>query len=835
MVNTGTVTLQPPAISDTMTRLDGNPGGPIGPLSAPVESGTANNLLDVGETWTYTATYSIGLADVNAGGFENTATATATDQLGNPTSDVSDDGDDGDGNVVDDPTRIEITSEPSLEVEKIVTTPGLVATDEVVFTITARNTGNVTLTAPDIADTLTQIDGTAVGGTVGAPTLISGNAAGIDPGEEWVWELRYVLTQDDVDAGGLSNTATVTGTPPSGPAVSDVSRDGDPADGNTTDDPTEMEIERNPAIEVIKTTISTGDAPGETVVFDIDVRNAGNVTLTGLSLSAEDLTNFDGSALTPDSIVQTAGDAGGLLPVNGTSTYRVTYTIQQSDINAGGVLNSATFQATSPTGAPVVDVSDTGTGDGSTPTPAPIDQIDELTVSKTAGVPIRVDGTLTEVEFEIEIENTGNVTQTGIEVVDDLTGFVAPATLVGVDTPAVTDLNGAAGNGGYDGQTDTLVLDGAVDLDPGQGGTITLTVRYDIAGGNPASPNTVAVSSDRITVPVTATAMVAGITAEPDLFATKSATPQSAIIGDTITYTMTFENRLTTAEGGLTLIDELPAGLEFTPGTATFNGAATPVPDVVGRQLQWPDVTIGAGETITISLQARILGGESGELTNRAFIVAANGSVVSNIASATVTRRAEVLFDCADIIGRVFDDRDFDGVFDEDTEEGLPRVRLVTVDGTLITTDEHGRFSVPCAALPRLDIGSNFQLELDDRTLPTGFFVTTENPRILRVTPGTMTVFNFGATFGQLIEIDLTADAFEADGAPTEALLQGIDRLMQVLAERPSVLELDYFRGGESAEIARRNLEGLEELIEQRWRQVASHDLRIVTSIQRIH
>ncbi|WP_341860924.1 Ig-like domain-containing protein [Gymnodinialimonas sp. 57CJ19] len=835
VVNTGTVTLQPPSINDTMTHLDdGLPGGAIGPLSAPTESGMANNLLDVGETWTYTATYSIVLADVNAGGFQNTATATATDLLGNPTSDVSDDGDDGDGNAVDDPTVVEITGEPSLEVEKIVTTPGLIATDEVVFTITARNTGNVTLTTPDITDMLTQIDGTPVGGPVGVPTLTSGNVAGIDPGEEWVWELRYVLTQDDVDAGGLSNTATVTGTPPSGPDVSDVSRDGDPADGNNSDDPTEMEIERTPSIEVIKNTISVGDTPGEEVIFDIVVRNTGNVTLTGLTLTTEDLTNFDGSALSPDSIVQTAGDTTGLLAVNASATYRVTYTIQQSDINAGGVLNSATFQATSPTGSPVVDISDTGSGGGSTPTPAAINQIDEITVSKTAAVPIRINGTLTQVEFEIEIENTGNVTQTGIEVVDDLTGFVAPATLVGVDTPAVTDLNGAVGNGAYDGQTDTLVLDGAVDLDPGQGGTITLTVRYDIAGGNPASPNTVAVSSDRITMPVTATAVVAGITAEPDLFATKAASPQSAIIGDTITYTMTFENRLTTAEGALTLIDELPAGLEFTPGTATFNGASTPVPDVVGRQLRWPNVTIGAGETVTIALQARILGGESGELTNRAFIMAADGSVVSNIASATVTRRAEVLFDCADIIGRVFDDRDFDGIFDEGTEQGLPRVRLVTVDGTLITTDEHGRFSVPCAALPRADIGSNFQLELDDRTLPTGFFITTENPRILRVTPGTMTVFNFGATFGQLIEIDLTAAAFQANGQPSDALLQGIDRLMQVLGERPSVLELDYYRGEESAELARRNLQVLEELIEQRWRRSADYELRIVTSIARI-
>ncbi|ABD56490.1 beta strand repeat-containing protein [Jannaschia sp. CCS1] len=834
--NTGTVTLQPPTINDTMTRLDpaNTPTGPIGPLSAPAESGTANNLLDVGETWTYTATYVITLDDVNAGGFQNTATATAMDRFGNMASDVSDDGDDGDGNTTDDPTRVEITGAPSLEVEKIVTTPGLVATDEVLFTITAQNTGNVTLDTPLIADTLTQIDGTPVGGTIAAPVLISGNAAGIAPGEAWVWEVRYTLVQDDVDAGGLSNTATVTASPPTGAPINDVSRDGDPNDGNISDDPTQLQIARTPQIEVLKTLISAGDALGQTIVFDISVRNAGNVTLTGLAITSEDLTNFDGSALVPDSVVQTSGDPTGILAVAATSVFRVTYTITQSDIDAGGVLNSATLQATSPTGAPINDISDTGSGTGSTPTPATIAQIDILEVGKTAGIPTRVNGTLTQVVFQIDIQNTGNVTQTGLEVVDDLTGFVAPATLIEVETPAPTGLNGAAGNTAYDGVAVVQLLDGAVDLEPGQGGTITLTVRYDIAGGNPASPNTVSVTSDRITSAETATALVAGITAQPDLFATKTASPQTAILGDTITYTMTFENRLTTAEAGLTLVDELPFGLQYTPGSATFNGLDTPAPVIVGRQLQWPNITLGPSETVTIALQARLGGGDSTELTNRAFILAPDGSILSNIASATVTRRSEALFDCAEILGRVFDDRDFDGVFDAGSEEGLPRVRLVTVDGTLITTDEFGRFSVPCAALPRQRVGSNFQLELDDRTLPTGFFVTSENPRVLRVTPGTMTVFNFGATFGQLIEIDLTAEAFEADGSPSPALAQGIDRLVQVLAERPSVLQLDYYRAGEGQDEARAHVRAVEELVLERWGRNATYNLRVVTNITRL-
>lgn len=52
-------------------------------------------------------------------------------------------------------------------------------------------------------------------------------------------------------------------------------------------------------------------------------------------------------------------------------------------------------------------------------------------------------------------------------------------------------------------------------------------------------------------------------------------------------------------------------------------------------------------------------------------------------------------------------------------EPGLPRARLVTPTGTVITTDEHGRYSVPCAELAG-NTGANFTLKLDPNALPTG-------------------------------------------------------------------------------------------------------------------
>ena len=80
----------------------------------------------------------------------------------------------------------------------------------------------------------------------------------------------------------------------------------------------------------------------------------------------------------------------------------------------------------------------------------------------------------------------------------------------------------------------------------------------------------------------------------------------------------------------------------------------------------------------------------------------------------------EPVFSCGTILGRVFDDRNRDGIFNADggtTEAGLPGVRLVSPNGTAVFTDEFGRFTLPCEALPP-PMGQPFQLKLDERTLP---------------------------------------------------------------------------------------------------------------------
>ncbi|HSX65454.1 MAG TPA: isopeptide-forming domain-containing fimbrial protein, partial [Pseudoxanthomonas sp.] len=68
-------------------------------------------------------------------------------------------------------------------------------------------------------------------------------------------------------------------------------------------------------------------------------------------------------------------------------------------------------------------------------------------------------------------------------------------------------------------------------------------------------------------------------------------------------------------------------------------------------------------------------------------------------------------------------------------ERGIPGVRVASVEGLLIETDQYGRYHL-------VDVPGglrgyrNFILKVDPSTLPPGTVFTTDNPRVRRITPG---------------------------------------------------------------------------------------------------
>ncbi len=78
-------------------------------------------------------------------------------------------------------------------------------------------------------------------------------------------------------------------------------------------------------------------------------------------------------------------------------------------------------------------------------------------------------------------------------------------------------------------------------------------------------------------------------------------------------------------------------------------------------------------------------------------------------------------------------------------EEGIADVKIVTIDGKIITTDSEGRYHIKDIPLEEA-LGNNFILKVDKKSLPVDAEFTTPNPLIKRVNK-TLENYNFGIYF----------------------------------------------------------------------------------------
>jgi hypothetical protein len=215
------------------------------------------------------------------------------------------------------------------------------------------------------------------------------------------------------------------------------------------------------------------------------------------------------------------------------------------------------------------------------------------------------------------------------------------------------------------------------------------------------------------------------------------------------------------------------------------------------------------------------------------LLALAAGLALGNPAMAISTRFADPTFDCADVVGKVFDDTNANGYLDQG-EHGIAAVRLATARGLLVTTDAEGRFHVSCPEAPNAGRGANFVMKLDERTLPSGYRVTTENPRDVRLTQGRVAQLNFGATIYRVVRIAMGDAAFVPDSVNLlPAWQQQLDALPQALKGKPSVVRIAYKSGNENAELIRRRITAISDALRGRWKELkGSYTLRIETETQ---
>lgn len=399
-----------------------------------------------------------------------------------------------------------------------------------------------------------------------------------------------------------------------------------------------------------------------------------------------------------------------------------------------------------------------------------------------------------------------------------------PAACPGASGTAQTYTLQVAQPAGYLPPASSIIPPGASPYVPGAGGVAAIQPQAVAPTGNQATTYYLAFSLLLSGLPASSSSSVVNnhVPLDPILGGAIAMTKSTPLVnvkrGDLVPYTITATNTLAATLNNINVVDTIPPGFRYRSGTATLDGVPLE-PKVSGRSLTWPNQSFAANQRKTLRMLLVVGTGVSeGEYVNR--VVAINNVVdssVSNTASAAVRVVPDETFDCSDLIGKVFDDKNANGYQDEG-EPGIANVRLATPRGLLVTTDHEGRFHIACADVPNADRGSNFVLKLDERTLPSGYRLTTENPRDARLTRGKMSKLNFGATVHRVVRVEISGAAFEEGGAillPQHAAM--LDALPDRLAQRPSVLRIAYRRGAESAELAAKRMDAIRQRIKERW------------------
>ena len=672
---------------------------------------------------------------------------------------------------------------------------------------------------------------------------------------------------DPVTAADLSDT----GTDPDRAAIASPEAVETPdaagaTNGDPTDDPTVVRITPAARLILVKSVTALQDTngngltdPGDTVTYGFDATNAGSVALAGVTVT-DPLAAVTGAPVDL-AIGQTV-----------TGAFTATYVLTQEDLDRTYVQNSATAtgDAVTATGDPITgeggqplratDVSDTGTAPdrAAVPDPAatetpdgdgrtdgdPTNDPTTVTLGVTASValvktvdgsalsrPSRIGDRLT---YAFTVTNTGPVTLRNVRVADPLPGLRLRGGPIAALAPGESDSTTFTGT--YRLRAEDLERTEVVNQ---------ATATGDF--GSPGNPQVVTDRSGTETGNDLETVIEVGPGGTPGgLTLEKVARQTRAYVGDTVAYTITAANPARGVPVVADIVDVLPPGFAYVRDSAAIDGR--PVRSTLrGNVVTVPGVAIGPGERVALTLATRVtMEATPGDHANRARLLdPGTGRPLAPDATATVRVLADPVFACATVIGRVFDDRNQDGFMNAPPDDraaltdqtyrssgklsvaperpggepGIPGVRLVAPDGLAVTTDEYGRFSVPCAALPKV-IGSNFVMKLDARTLPSGYRVTTENPRVVRVTPGMLTKMTFGATLSRVVRIDLDARAFLADGrgtTPRPELEAGLRRLVADIAATPSMLRITYDRGSEPPTQARARVRAVERMLRRLW------------------
>ncbi len=272
-----------------------------------------STTLAKGASETCTATYTVTQADVDSGSVTNSATASANGPQGAVSSGLA---------------SVTVTASgatSSLGLAKSTTSTGYGAAGQTIpYTYTVTNTGTTTLHGVVVTDTATNGDGDTETVTPDCP---GGTVA---PGASEVCTANYAVSQDDVDSGFVTNTASASAVNAAGAAVCPPS-----ADCPTQSVTVNADNPPDATLSIVPSTTSTFTGSGQTIDYSYVVTNTGGSTLTGISVSDEVPANATNPVTTscPATPVNLAPGAS--------ETCTGSYTSDATDVSNGSVVDDA--------------------------------------------------------------------------------------------------------------------------------------------------------------------------------------------------------------------------------------------------------------------------------------------------------------------------------------------------------------------------------------------------------------------------------------------------------------------------------------------------------------
>lgn len=117
--------------------------------------------------------------------------------------------------------------------------------------------------------------------------------------------------------------------------------------------------------------------------------------------------------------------------------------------------------------------------------------------------------------------------------------------------------------------------------------------------------------------------------------------------------------------------------------------------------------------------------------------------------------------------------------------------------------------------------------------MPSGYRLTTENPRVIRVTPGKLAKLNFGVSLSNIVDVDIDARAFVAVKVDIVAGFdRALDNLLGQIQSTPSMIRVSYvLASGEDVKVAQQRVRHLERILRRKWRGVGRYKLVIERTI----